>query len=158
MTTTLIDRTKLDAVGRRLKNQIIVIAVVAVVIVAICICLCLTATPQNYVWIIAVNSVLSVGGGWFVIYKLLADVLVLNAHVKLFSRLLAKPTTVVDGMVKSVQKNVTVRKNIVADVLTLVGDSSKYYFVGGYCLSEGASVVLYVVDGFVCKVEVQNEQ
>ena len=85
MTTTLIDRTKLDAVGRRLKNQIIVIAVVAVVIVAICICLCLAATPQNYVWIIAVNSVLSVGSGWFVIYKLLADVLVLNAHVNLFS-------------------------------------------------------------------------
>lgn len=158
MTTTLIDRTKLDAVGRRLKNQIIVITVVAVVIVAICICLCLTATPQNYVWIIAVNSVLSVGGGWFVIYKLLADVLVLNAHVNLFSRLLAKPSTVVDGMVKSVQKNVTVRKNIVADVLTLVGDSRKYYFVSGYCLSEGTSVVLYVVDGFVCKVEVQNEQ
>lgn len=158
MTTTLIDRTKLDAVGRRLKNQIIVIAVVAVVIVAICICLCLAATPQNYVWIIAVNSVLSVGGGWFVIYKLLADVLVLNAHVNLFSRLLAKPSTVVDGMVKSVQKNVTVRKNIVADVLTLVGDSSKYYFVGDYCLSEGTPVVLYVVDGFVCKVEVQNEQ
>lgn len=104
MTTTLIDRTKLDAVGRRLKNQIIVIAVVAVVIVAICICLCLAATPKNYVWIIAVNSVLSVGGGWFVIYKLLADVLVLNAHVNLFSRLLAKPSTVVDGMVKSVQK------------------------------------------------------
>lgn len=158
MTTTLIDRTKLDAVGRRLKNQIIVIAVVAVVIVAICICLCLAATPQNYVWIIAVNSVLSVGGGWFVIYKLLADVLVLNAHVKLFSRLLAKPSTLVDGMVKSVQKNVTVRKNIVADVLTLVGDSRKYYFVDDYCLSEGTSVVLYVVDGFVCKVEVQNEQ
>lgn len=158
MTTTLIDRTKLDAVGRRLKNQIIVIAVVAVVIVAICICLCLTATPKNYVWIIAVNSVLSVGGGWFVIYKLLADVLVLNAHVNLFSRLLAKPSTVVDGMVESVQKNVTVRKNIVADVLTLVGDSRKYYFVDDYCLSEGTSVVLYVVDGFVCKVEVQNEQ
>lgn len=158
MTTTLIDRTKLDAVVRRLKNQIIVIAVVAVVIVAICICLCLAATPQNYVWIIAVNSVLSVGGGWFVIYKLLADVLVLNAHVNLFSRLLAKPWTVVNGMVKSVQKNVTVRKNIVADVLTLVGDSRKYYFVADYCLSEGTSVVLYVVDGFVCKVEVQNEQ
>ena len=158
MTTTLIDRTKIDAVVRRLKNQIIVIAVVAVVIVAICICLCLAATPQNYVWIIAVNSVLSVGGGWFVIYKLLADVLVLNAHVNLFSRLLAKPSTVVDGMVKSVQKNVTVRKNIVADVLTLVGDSRKYYFVGDYYLSEGTSVVLYVVDGFVCKVEVQNEQ
>lgn len=158
MTTTLIDRTKLDAVGRRLKNQIIVMAVVAVVIVAICICLCLTATPQNYVWIIAVNSVLSVGGGWFVIYKLLADVLVLNAHVNLFSRLLAKPSTLVDGMVKSVQKNVTVRKNIVADVLTLVGDPCKYYFVGDYCLSEGTSVVLSVVDGFVCKVEVQNEQ
>lgn len=158
MTTTLIDRTKLDAVGRRLKNQIIVIAVVAVVIVAICICLCLTATPQNYVWIIAVNSVLSVGGGWFVIYKLLADVLVLNAHVNLFSRLLAKPSTVVDGIVESAQKNVTVRKNIVADVLTLVGDSRKYYFVDDYCLSEGTSVVLYVVDGFVCKVEVQNEQ
>lgn len=158
MTTTLIDRTKLDAVGRRLKNQIIVIAVVAVVIVAICICLCLAATPQNYVWIIAAASVLSVGGGWFVIYKLLADVLVLNAHVNLFSRLLAKPTTVVDGMVKSAQKNVTVRKNIVADVLTLVGDSRKYYFVGEYCLSEGTSVVLYVVDGFVCKVEVKNEQ
>lgn len=158
MTTTLIDRTKLDAVGRRLKNQIIVIAVVAVVIVAICICLCLAATPQNYVWIVAVNSVLSVGGGWFVIYKLLADVLVLNAHVNLFSRLLAKPTTVVDGMVKSVQKNVTVCKNIVADVLTLVGDSRKYYFVDDHCLSEGTSVVLYVVDGFVCKVEVQNEQ
>lgn len=154
----MIDRTKLDAVGRRLKNQIIVIAVVAVVIVAICICLCLTATPKNYVWIIAVNSVLSVGGGWFVIYKLLADVLVLNAHVNLFSRLLAKPSTVVDGMVESVQKNVTVRKNIVADVLTLVGDSRKYYFVDDYCLSEGTSVVLYVVDGFVCKVEVQNEQ
>lgn len=158
MTTTLIDRTKLDAVGRRLKNQIIVIAVVAAVIVAICICLCLTATPQNYVWIIAVNSVLSVGGGWFVIYKLLADILVLNAHVNLFSRLLAKSSTVVDGMVKSVRKNVTVRKNIVADVLTLVGDSRKYYFVGDYCLSEGTSAVLYVVDGFVCKVEVQNEQ
>lgn len=158
MTTTLIDRTKLDAVGRRLKNQIIVIAVVAGVIVAICICSCLAATPQNYVWIIVVNSVLSVGGGWFVIYKLLADVLVLNAHVNLFSRLLAKPKTVVDGMVKSVQKNVTVRKNIVADVLTLVGDSRKYYFVGDYCLPEGTPVVLYVVDGFVCKVEVQNEQ
>lgn len=158
MTTTLIDRTKLDNVKRRLKNQIIVIAVVAVVIVAICICLCLAATPQNYVWIVAVNSVLSVGGGWFVIYKLLADVLALNAHVKLFSRLLAKPSTVVDGMVESVQKNVTVRKNIVADVLTLVGDPRKYYFVGGCCLSEGASVVLYVVDGFVCKVEVQDEQ
>ncbi len=158
MTTTLIDRAKLDVVGRRLKNQIIVIAVVAVVIVAICICLCLAATPQNYVWIIAVNSVLSVGGGWFVIYKLLADVLVLNAHVNLFSRLLAKPSTVVDGMVESAQKNVTVRKNIVADVLTLVGDSRKYYFVDDYCLSEGTSVVLYVVDGFVCKVEVQNEQ
>ena len=158
MTTTLIDRAKLDVVGRRLKNQIIVIAVVAVVIVAICICLCLAATPQNYVWIIAVNSVLSVGGGWFVIYKLLADVLVLNAHVNLFSRLLAKPSTVVDGMVESAQKNVTVRKNIVADVLTLVGDSRKYYFVDDYCLSEGTSVVLYVVDGFVCKVEVQDEQ
>lgn len=158
MTTTLIDRAKLDVVGRRLKNQIIVIAVVAVVIVAICICLCLAATPQNYVWIIAVNSVLSVGGGWFVIYKLLADVLVLNAHVNLFSRLLAKPSTVVDGIVESAQKNVTVRKNIVADVLTLVGDSRKYYFVDDYCLSEGTSVVLYVVDGFVCKVEVQNEQ
>ena len=63
MTTTLIDRTKLDAVKRNLKNQLIVIAVVAVVIVAICICLCLAATPQNYVWIIAVDSVLSVGGG-----------------------------------------------------------------------------------------------
>ena len=158
MTTTLINRAKLDAVGRRLKNQIIVVAVVAVVVVAICICLCLTATPQNYVWIVVVNSVLSVGGGWFVIYKLFADVLVLNAHVNLFSRLLAKPSTVVDGMVESVQKNVTVRKNIVADVVTLVGDSRKYYFVGDYCLSAGTSVVLYVVDGFVCKVEVRNEQ
>ncbi len=158
MNTTLIDCTKLDNVKRKLKNQIIVITVVAVVIVAICICLCLTATPQNYVWIVTVNSVLSVGGGWFVIYKLLADVLVLNAHVNLFSRLLAKPSTMVSGVVEEVQQAVTVRKNIVVDVLTLVGDSRKYYFVGDYCLSEGTSVVLYVVDGFVCKVEVQNEQ
>ena len=158
MNTTLIDCTKLDNVKRKLKNQIIVITVVAVVIVAICICLCLTATPQNYAWIVTVNSVLSVGGGWFVIYKLLADVLVLNAHVNLFSRLLAKPSTMVSGVVEKVQQDVTVRKNIVVDVLTLVGDSRKYFFVGDHCLSEGTSVVLYVVDGFVCKVEVQNEQ
>ncbi len=158
MNTTLIDCTKLDNVKRKLKNQIIVITVVAVVVVAICICLCLTATPQNYVWIVTVNSVLSVGGGWFVIYKLLADVLVLNAHVNLFSRLLAKPSTMVSGVVEKVQQDVTVRKNIVVDVLTLVGDSRKYFFVGDHCLPEGTSVVLSVVDGFVCKVEVQNEQ
>lgn len=158
MNTTLIDRTKLDTVKRNLKNQIIVITVVAVVIVAICTYLCLTATPQSYVWIVTVNSVLSVGGGWFVIYKLLADVLVLNAHVNLFSRLLAKPSTMVSGVVEEVRQDVTVRKNIVVDVLTLVGDSRKYYFVGDYCLSEGTSVVLSVVDGFVCKVEVPNEQ
>lgn len=158
MTTTLIDRTKLDAVGRRLKNQIIVIAVVAVVIVAICICLCLAATPQNYVWIIVANSAVSICGGWFVIYKLFADMFVLTEYKKLFARLLAMSQTKVVGVVESAQKNVTVRKNIVADVLTLVGDSRKYYFVGDYCLSEGTSVVLYVVDGFVCKVEVQNEQ
>ena len=158
MNTTLIDCTKLDNVKHKLKNQIIVITVVAVVIVAICICLCLTATPQNYVWIVTVNSVLSVGGGWFVIYKLLADVLVLNAHVNLFSRLLAKPSTVVSGVVEEVQQDVTVRKNIDVDVLTLVGDSRKYFFVGDHCLPEGTSVVLSVVDGFVCKVEVQNEQ
>ena len=158
MTTTLIDRTKLDAVGRRLKNQIIVIAVVAVVIVAICICLCLTATPQNYVWIIVANSAVSICGGWFVIYKLFADMFVLTEYKKLFARLLAMSQTKVVGVVECVQKSVTVRKNIVADVLMLVGDSRKYYFVGDYCLSEGTSVVLYVVDGFVCKVEVQNEQ
>lgn len=158
MTTTLIDRTKLDAVGRRLKNQIIVIAVVAVVIVAICICLCLAATPQNYVWIIVANSAVSICGGWFVIYKLFADMFVLTEYKKLFARLLTMSQTKVVGVVESAQKNVTVRKNIVADVLTLVGDSRKYYFVGDYCLSEGTSVVLYVVDGFVCKVEVKNEQ
>lgn len=158
MTTTLIDRTKLDAVGRRLKNQIIVIAVVAVVIVAICICLCLAATPQNYVWIIVANSAVSICGGWFVIYKLFADMFVLTEYKKLFARLLTMSQTKVVGVVESAQKNVTVRKNIVADVLTLVGDLRKYYFVGDYCLSEGTSVVLYVVDGFVCKVEVQNEQ
>lgn len=158
MTTTLINRAKLDAVGRRLKNQIIVIAVVAVVIVAICICLCLAATPQNYVWIIVANSAVSICGGWFVIYKLFADMFVLTEYKKLFARLLAMSQTKVVGVVESAQKNVTVRKNIVADVLTFVGDSRKYYFVGDYCLSEGTSVVLYVVDGFVCKVEVKNEQ
>lgn len=134
------------------------ITVVAVVIVAICTYLCLTATPQNYVWIIVANSAVSIGGGWFVIYKLLADVLVLNARVNLFFRLLAKPSTMVSGVVEEVQQDVTVRKNIAVDVLTLVGDSRKYYLFGDYCLPEGTSVVLSVVDGFVCKVDVQNER
>lgn len=158
MNTTLIDCTKLDNVKRKLKNQIIVITVVAVVIVAICICLCLTATPQNYVWIITVNSVLSVGGGWFVIYKLFADVFVLTEYKNLFDRLLAMSQTKVVGVVESVQKRVTVRKNIVADVILLAGDKRKYYIVDDVEVSENYDVVLSVADGFVCKVEVQNEQ
>lgn len=158
MTTTLIDRTKLDAVKRNLKNQLIVITVVAVVIVATCICLCLTATPQNYVWIIVANSVVSIGGGWFVIYKLFADVFVLTEYKKLFARLLAMSQIKVVGVVECVQKSVTVRKNIVADVISLAGDKRKYYIVDDVELTENYDVVLFVADGFVCKVEVQNEQ
>lgn len=158
MNTTLIDCTKLDNVKRKLKNQIIMITVVAVVIVAICTYLCLTATPQNYVWIIVANSAISIGGGWFVIYKLFADVFVLTEYKKLFARLLAMSQTKVVGVVESVQKRVTVRKNIVADVILLAGDKRKYYIVEDVEVSENYDVVLSVADGFVCKVEVQNER
>ena len=158
MTTTLIDCAKLNNVKRKLKKQITMISVVAVTVLAICAVLCFIATPQNYVWMIVLNSTLSVCGGWFVIYKLFSNVLVLKAYRNLFIKLLAMPQTTVSGVVENVQKKVTVRKNISADVIMFANDSRKYYVVGGCDLSNGTTVVLSVADGFVCKIEVQNGQ
>ncbi len=158
MITTLIDRTKLDNVKCELKKQTMVITIVAVAIVVICVALCFVATPQNYVWMIVVNCILSVGGGWFVIYKLFTDVLVLTAYRNLFVKSLAMPQTIVSGVVQSVQKNVTVRKNVVADVVMLANDTRKYYLIDCCSLSNDTAVVLSVADGFVCKIEVQDEQ
>lgn len=153
-----IDKRRTEQLQHDIHTQAVILVVVVAATVILCACLCLAVTPANYIAIIVINSVITIAGGWFVIHRLLAKVLPAIAERKLCVRVLALEKTSLYGIIDSVQEDVTVRKNIKADVVTLTDNPRKYYFVDGCPFSVGDRVSMSVADGYVCEAEVQNDK